>query len=188
MEKLESRLELCDSRLSRVRDVDERGARDRARVERLEKWRDGEVAEALGKLGFVEKSAQLASDCVQRLRALEEAQRSMRASAAEASPARVAKMELKLAELARGVEEHFVSSRERLRSSEVAYVDSRESDAQRLAQLTRAVEECARVSSEAAEDARRATYKKAAEYISTGRFPFSCPIYLERYIYPESFL
>ena len=107
VDKVEAKLEGLDAKCARLRDIDERSARDRARVERLERWRDGEAADALeavAKAGGLGGGAPQ-RDVSARVAKVEESTLALRGALAELTPARLGKCEQKLSELQRLVDD-----------------------------------------------------------------------------------
>ncbi|KAK7247711.1 hypothetical protein SO694_0008803 [Aureococcus anophagefferens] len=85
VDKVEQKLEAVDAKCARLRDLDERAARDRSRVDRLERWRDGDAGDALdalakGELGGGDKAS------LAKVAKVEEGLAALRGALAEVAP------------------------------------------------------------------------------------------------------
>lgn len=165
-EKIDHKLDAVDAKTQRIRDLEDRFARDRARLEKLERVsKDDEQKPMQQRQDEAHDSS--ARDLSARLSRLEEWRDAARGALAALTPARLDRLDEAVGTLAKRADDTDADARQAQSERDLATADLKETIENQIQSLSRALEDCRETATRAADDAAKATVNQSVGLPST---------------------
>lgn len=159
-EKIDHKLDAVDAKTQRIRDLEDRIARDRARLERIERASKDDVQKPTQQRQD-EAQDSVVRDLTSRLGRLEEWRDAARSALAALTPARLDRLDEAIGSLAKRADDTDADSRQAQSERDLAAADLKESIENQIQTISRAVEDCRETATRAADDAAKATVNQS---------------------------